>query len=377
MTPEGTGNGANESEINLARTARSIWSSALASLDWSTGDSAEHSGSDDLSRKPNKDSDRAVTPEHLSEGRNLIRLLFADAQAWCNRRALLFEFEQERRGQWSNVIDFDQPDVNHIPCLVSRVGDRVSLPLLSISKEMLPPAHVQTRDEHGDWLSLEESGVGRLLAYKMLLAAADDAELCLACAPAVLWQLTGSDTVESFKAWCRLHDLMHSNGPLHGATRAPNSLVPRFLNLARLFHRSVLLVIALSATDTHRRKIVTVSFDGPIRVTKRFSESLGLAPRVIAPRTMFGGNARSYHIQILPSERVTVVDSRLLYSYYATQPMECTDDRPLEYSDSLMADAQMESMLEACCTKEWWGHIEGPAEPMSAHVRGSNREFLV
>ena len=30
----------------------------------------------------------------------------------------LSQFEQERRGQWSNVIDFDQPDVNHIPGLV-------------------------------------------------------------------------------------------------------------------------------------------------------------------------------------------------------------------------------------------------------------------
>ena len=146
------------------------------------------------------------------------------------------------RGQWSNVVDFDQPDVEHIECLVANKGGRVKLPLLTIGKEMLPPAHVETRDECGDWLSLEESTVGRWLAFRMLLAAAHDAALCSACAPLILWQLTSSDTVDAYKAWCKLGELFHDTQHARDAAWVPNDRVPRFINLARLFYRSMLLV---------------------------------------------------------------------------------------------------------------------------------------
>jgi hypothetical protein len=323
-----------------------------------------------LAGAPNSFPAVAISQALLEEGRDLIELLFTGAEQWCNRRALLFEFQQERRGQWSNIIDFDQPDLRHLPCLIAPWGGRVSLPLLTIAKEMLPPAHVQTRDEHGNWLSLEESSKGRRLAFTILVAAAKEASLCMNCAPRLLWRLTSSDTVQSYKAWRNLNEILR-NIPIPTST-TDSYVILRFLNLARLFYRSVLIVVALDATDTHKRRIVTVSFDGPLRVRKRLKETLGLTPRVIAPRAMFGGNARSYHLQILPSEKVTAVDSRLLYSYYASQSIELTDDKPLQHPDELIHDAGVESVLTKCSAQQWWGHIEGPAEPMSAHVRGSS-----
>jgi len=145
--------------------------------------------------------------------------------------------------------------------------------------------------------------------------------------------------------------------------------------LARLIYRSAFLMVSLSEDDVGARKIVTLRHDGPIRVTRRLRERFGLSPLRIAPRATFGGNAQSYHVQILPAERLTVVDSRLLYAYYAREATSCTPDRPLIGKDILLEEGRLAAPLRLDCQRQWWGNVEGPAEPMTPHVRCSQSQM--
>lgn len=351
---------------------------------------------------PHGDEPRPPDTEGLTaEGHVLLEHLVHRSDAWCNRRAVLLEFMHERRGQWTHNVDFDFPDIHST--LLRQNPDRVLLPLFTFNKHLLPPAHVETRDETGEWLSLEESDCGRRVAYAMLLAAAERAELSGRICPDRLWVLTGSDTIAARRAWVGLAQRREEPTPARVA--APDGAVASFVILCRLFCRSMYLVLGFPVEQIGRRKIVTITHDGPIRVSRRLSEVLGIRPLVIAPRAVFGGNARSYHLQVFPPERLTVVDSRLLYSYYGPAAARPTDRR-LPGPDEV--EKKVRSIEEAGAGERtepaarapgpaptapqpataapepapgarqptrrgghWWGQVEGPADPMAAHVRCS------
>jgi len=262
-----------------------------------------------------------------------------------------------------------------IPLLVPPSGDRLLLPLLTFPKDLLPPAHVFTRDERGDWISLEESGTGRRIAYAILLAAAQNANLCTLCAPAVLWDLADSNTITAHKAWRQLGTCMHLPPHPRSAAWTPNAEFVQFVMIARLLYRSVLLTVNLSRKELGCRKIVSITYDGPIRVVRGWREVGGLSPLVIAPRAAFGGNAKSYHLQVFPSERLTVVDSRMLYSYFSPCPVSTSEDLVLEGSDALLEEGDVNTALKDAGIRHWWGSIEGPADPMSSHIRGSGQRI--
>jgi hypothetical protein len=309
------------------------------------------------------------------QGSALWKHFFTDAKEWCHRRALLLHFLEERRGQWTVNVDFDMPDVRHIR-LLSPNEDRLRLPLLTFPKDLLPIAHVDIRDETDNLVSLENSLLSRKLALAVLLSRAEKAKLCVEHAPGLLWQLTDGNTISAFQAWTSLKNLSSTGAPttpanLHGRLELAMA--------ARMFYRSMYLVLLFRSADISARKIVEVSHDGPIRITRRWSETFGLSPFTIAPNAEFGGNAESYHVQILPPERLTVVDSRLLYGYFA--PKALTDkssyaygslaDLRIEGSDGLLDRAGLTEWVKESSPVHWWGNVEGPAEPMSAHVRCS------
>jgi hypothetical protein len=141
--------------------------------------------------------------------------------------------------------------------------------------------------------------------------------------------------------------------------------------IARLFYRSAFITVSLPRSELGCRKIITVTHDGPIRMVRGWRESLGLSPLVIAPRAAFGGNAKSYHLQVFPAERLTAVDSRLLYSYFAPCPTVGSGDLELGGVDTLLDEATLDERLKETGSRHWWGGIEGPADPMSSHVRAS------
>ena len=157
--------------------------------------------------------------------------------------------------------------------------------------------------------------------------------------------------------------------------RATNSIL-----LARLLARSVFLLLEFDIKDIDHRKLIKFAHDGPIRITRKWLEVLGLFPRVICTRAAFGGNAESYHVQILPPEHVTVVDSYLLYSYFdnCKNALGFTGERKdeeLTTSDELSLESGLTKTLGQDSFSQWWGYVEGPAEPMSAHIRTSNRRM--
>jgi len=327
------------------------------------------------------EADTSAMPEVeslLPQGTRLLELLFsANTRKWCHRRALLFEFIGERRGEWTVNVDFDLPDVESLPLLTcneegKKLEDRILLPLMTFPKDLLPLAQVSTRDETDTWLSIEGSRHARKVSFAVLLAAGDRGGICMNCGPPLLWDLTSADTVVAHKAWVRLGTCVHESGHTAGGSAVPHPAFIQFAMIARLLHRSVFLLLAIPTARVGTRKIVTATYDGPIRVTRRISEALGISPRIIAPRAAFGGNAESYHLQVLPAERLTVVDSRIIYSYFGPSAKACSGDRRIDHRDVLFDRAGLGILKDKECQDQWWEYVEGPAEPMSAHVRCSS-----
>ncbi len=285
----------------------------------------------------------------------------------------MLDFIEERRGQWSVNVDFCVPAMNSLKVL--RLPDgRFCIPLLTFSKDFLPPAHITIEDERHHRVSLASSERARRVAFAIALAAAQHAGLQVAACRTILWDLTDADTVVSAKAWMDLQTELSRHRTTNDARRDDLVL------LARLLARSVFLLLEFEVRQIGQRKLIKFSHDGPIRITRKWLEVLGLLPRVICTRAAFGGNAESYHVQILPPEHVTVVDSYLLYSYFDV----CKDrggnsrerkDQELTTSDQLARETSLTKTLGEDSFSQWWGYIEGPAEPMSAHIRTSARRM--
>jgi hypothetical protein len=310
-------------------------------------------------------------------------------EQWCKRRAISLEFIEERRGQWTLSIDFA------VPASLSKLAlttdpDTLFLPLMTFNKDLLPPAQLHTKDAAGVTVPLAASSASRDLAFGMLCGAAGHAGVCPRCRVNDLWTVTASDTLGAERAYRALRGdsrVWAEPCPSHGLKASPGSPeLRRFVSLVRLTRLVVFLTFEIPISEVGQRKNVTVDFDGPIRVIRRLPEWLGWTPLVLAPRAAFGGDAKSYHLELRrPPQRVTVVDSRLLYSYYSpsdlgqhsgtrrSDPDEV--DEVLLEGVELRASNDIEGVLASPGlssdepVNQWWGSVEGPAEPMSAHIR--------
>jgi hypothetical protein len=328
---------------------------------------------------------RSDANQLIALGKQISELVFDNGATWCQRRVLMLDFLDERRGEWSVNIDFRVPRVDKIALLTkpSEVDGHCPnylVPLLTFPKDFLPPAHIKTLDEQGSYLSLADSETSRLTSFVILLATATQADIALVSTNwDHLWQLTSPDTVDAYKAWLTLENVLRP--------QAPTELTARFFKIAQLLTRSVLLLLEFPNDSLGKRKIVTFTHDGPIRMTRNKAEVFGFRPLSICPRCAFGGNAQSYHVQMHSPERLTVVDSRILYSYYASAAGGHDDegssgdgarrppDRKLPTPDKLVGRRGPIDWMASHGISQWWGQVEGPAEPMSAHVRCSEERM--
>ncbi len=341
----------------------------------------------------------------LSEGDALVELFFADeaGEQWCHRRVVALRFLAARRGQWTTVVDFTL-DKRFGEVVPLSQGDEVLIPLFTFNKDVMPPAHVRTEDEKGDVLALGSTRPSRLIECMMLIALASKAEILTEDAERIyedLANLTDTDprlaTCGYEGVECHLH--RHSASFDAGDTRRTTALV-RFASAARLFQRSTILLVPFRkwAVRKSAHKIVTFTYDAPIRLTKYAPELVGYSPLRVAPLTIFGGNAESYHVQLEPPDGVVVVNTRLLYAYTANKSRPCRRAFPEEdlpdqvlhdlahraplalglsrlglksYGDKgspVTARPLSRRMLNAGWSR-WWGTVLGSAEPLAAHVR--------
>jgi hypothetical protein len=300
-----------------------------------------------------------------SYGRELLALLFESGASFCKRRVVSLRFIEERRGEWSLNVDFVVPDLRGFPFLMAdEAQTRMLVPLVTFSKDVLPVANVTIRDEKDDALPLESSRIGQWLAFIVLAAAAEDAGID--CGRDLIL-LTDPDTLEAERAWRRITQGNRSTTPPGEPAARRN-----FAAIARLYRRSIPLLLEIKTTEIGVRKIVEICYDGPIRVTREKPERRGSQPLVIAPRAIFGGEAETYHVQLLPPERLTVVDSRVLFAYFRGESSSGKlHDSDQELAGSPSADEELGYEALPGPGRNW-GCVEGPAEPMSAHIRCSS-----
>jgi hypothetical protein len=324
----------------------------------------------------------------------------------------------ERRGHWTVDTDFTlHPGFLEVGALTTT--NEVFIPLLTAPKDIMPRTDVSTADERGHAFPLGGTYRGRLAASMMLIWLAERAAL-LGDVVAMLAALTDTDTRVSAEAFDALEDIIDTKRdpcawkPSPASTSCDPRSQPRnalvdFANAARLFTRSVVVLAAFPKTAAfgESHKLATVTYDGPIRWTKprliswktpRLArETFGSQPLRIAPLTVFGGDAESYHVQLNPPDGVTVVDSRLLYSYTAQRPItgsysarygdfpdqglaptpepsrppSCRDDAlHSELEDyTLVAARPLPPASAAQGWRRYWGFVLGSSEPMPAHVR--------
>jgi hypothetical protein len=340
----------------------------------------------------------------FSEGEELVRLFFHGD--WCRRRVLRLEFIQERRGEWTVNIDFRIPEeLGQIGLL--HTDHEVFVPILTFSKDYMPRAHVTTSDERGDKFSIAPVADSRVMTTAMLLTMAAQAGFCLKHLSGTVSAISSADhrrARTAYEALFRDEDGLDDHGdPLprgtcpcisapavgHAAYLHGRDPVHDFLMAAKLLHRSIVLLAEFPANSVGKRKVVEMTYDGPIRITKTTPEHAGRSPLRVVPRAIFGGDAQSYHIQVQPPENLVAVDTRVLYLYEGTRKRPPTSDVhqvPLLEQEYELVDedgwwrkvaaTKNGNTLASRQTryKRWWGCVQGSAEPMAAHVRcGSDR----
>jgi hypothetical protein len=344
----------------------------------------------------------------LSEGDRLVDLFFADGAPggpWCHRRVVMLRFLAERRGQWTVSVDFTlDKRFRKVPSLLERNEGLV--PLLTFSKDVMPAAHVRTRDEKGDVFALASTRKSRLIECMMLITLAHRADV-LCDVHGFLADLTDTDPRLAEPAFQEVERCVESKWASLGAqaTHGVEALV-KFACAARLFRRSIILLAPFPKVPRGEtvHKIVSVTFDAPIRLTKYAPEFAGYAPLRVAPQTIFGGDASSYHVQFEPPDGVVVVHTRMLFAYTAQDPRTgarvfdledlpddylCDHKRrtavanglsrlglrpPLENEPEVVTRPLPKDLVRAQWHR-WWGTVLGSAEPLSAHVRVSARRL--
>ena len=346
----------------------------------------------------------------MSEGERLTNLFFFGS--WCHRRVVTLRFLAQRRGRWVINVDFT-PKPSFLEITALAADSEFYVPLLTCSKDLMPLAHVGATDETGNVFPLAAIGESRKVACMIMMWLAKQAGIW----PDVvgrLGSLTDTDPRVSALAIDEIEDRLARK---HGEVWSPShmtELAPRttregcylvdFANAARLFNRSVLLMAAFPkrVAERKQRKIATFTYDAPIRLRRSLRERCGWSPLCVAPFTIFGGDADSYHVQLDPPSGVVAVDTRLLYSYTATQSLGSAYRLPTyEFKDEpLTANrrwrrrvnpsretgrpsrtngaatqrtwAPPRPFFHAAAANGWrrlWGFILGSSEPMPAHVQ--------
>jgi hypothetical protein len=321
----------------------------------------------------------------LSEAGTLAQLFFCGS--WCHRRVVKLRFVAQRRGHWQLSVDFTGcPEFLEVGAL--REGSQVLVPLSTFSKDILPRAQIATVDEQEHALPIANTWTSRVAACMAMMWLAEKAGVW-STAVDLLGRLTDTDPRVSAYAFDELERGLSAQ---QRTLRWDPSLI-YFANAARLFRRSVILMAAFepSVVEKRERKIATLTFDAPIRLTRTLRERLGWEPLRVAPLTIFGGDAHSYHAELEPPEGVVVVDTRLLYSYTAREcamPSTCRDGFQEDSPDETLTterpgrrqggSATVRPLPPAQLRHGWrrrWGFVLGSAEPMPAHVRVGNKRL--
>jgi hypothetical protein len=247
--------------------------------------------------------------------------LYLGSKDWCDRRVLTLNFLEERRGQWHITVDCRPPK----PADGSWLRERSDMlvPLITVRKYLLPLANCYLTDRKGDALTKERTGVARRIAFAILLAlmarVVDHAKA--GCRVGDLWEVTDLDFETGRAALRRVTEQLKDGAP---GGKLSGDKLRNLLSILRVFSVSALFVVDLPIDrplGEPQSHIVDVRYDSPVRVQRRLGERFGSSPLLIAPRVTFGGDAKSYHVQLDPPTDVMVVDSSLVYAYSAKQPV--------------------------------------------------------
>jgi hypothetical protein len=321
--------------------------------------------------------------------------LYLESKDWCDRRVLTLKFLEERRGQWHMAIDCKPPEPADWSWL--REGSDVRVPLMTVRKYLLPLANCHVTDRKGDVLAKERTEVARRIAFSMLLdlmvkVHPSDVEALVGA----LWEVTHPDFTIGRAALQRVTKQLRGD--------ALDDNLRKLLSILRLFSVSVLVVVDLPMVrppGEPQSQLVDVRYDSPLRVQRGLGERLGSTPLLIAPRVVFGGDAKSYHVQLDPPTDVMVVDSWLVYAYSAGQPIleevgpssEGDQTMPLVAGDlhhrswwkkircrwygwgvaPRRGHYQRDDTLPVYVAekkefKRWWGRWHGPADPLASRL---------
>ena len=335
--------------------------------------------------------------EFTAQGRSLATLVL-DGD-WCRRRVINLHFVEERRGKWHSSVDFEMPrELDHLE-LCDAGRKRRWLPVAMYRKHLLPITHMQTRDEDDRIVPTASSAVSAQLAFAMLMGRASLTSLDLSLAAPLLWRIACPNSVASDEA---MAEFLKRHWP---TASLGQSLLHRqqFLLALRCLAGSALIVTEVHEKDRGEQRVLNLYSDGPVRVSRRFWEMAGWRPLTVAPRVVFGGNAVSYDMEIEPPQQILVADSRLLFSYFQPRqslsppepelghPLDPPAPRPpLKAGHRLWRwwiagsrhrpkrhgpeDALTLSIREQSMDRRW-DHVEGSAEPMTAHVRVRGSRF--
>ncbi|MGA2835280.1 MAG: hypothetical protein ABSF84_01655 [Acidimicrobiales bacterium] len=328
----------------------------------------------------------------LYEGRELARLVLEGQ--WCRRRVINLHFLEERRGEWHGSVDFEVPRRAGAIKLCAAGRGLVWIPVAMYRKHVLPITHMEVRDEQDHIVPTASSAVSTQLAFAMLMGTAARTSLDVARAAPLLWRIAAPNSVASDRA---LAEFMEEHWP---SAAAGGSEVDRqrFLLTLRSLVGSALVVSELPADELGRQHILNLRSDGPVRVSRRFWEMAGWRPLTVAPRVVFGGNARSYHMEIAPPQQILVADSRLIFSYFRDSKEPHTGREltrphvrePLGPGKRLWRwwaggslrrrrrqedEEPLTQAIRRQCMERYWDQIEGSAEPMTAHVRARGERF--
>jgi hypothetical protein len=230
------------------------------------------------------------------------------------------------------------------------------VPLMTVRKYLLPLANCHLTDRKGDALAKERTEVARRIAFSMLLDLSTKVvgpDLNKVVSPdntrdfvGLLWEVTDLDLRTSRAALREVAGRLRrypSNGNLRNV-----------LSLLRLFSISVLVVVDLPIDrppEEPQSHLVDIRYDSPLRVQHRLGERLGSSPLLIVPRVTFGGDAKSYHVQLNPPTDVMVVDSWLLYAYSACQSI------PGKVGPNSERDPKMPLERKDLGSRSWWKRI--------------------
>lgn len=361
------------------------------------------------SRDPLSPSLCTDNPIDFTDGDSLVDLFFHGE--WCRRREVHLEFLKDRRGQWTVDIDFEVPDALSSVSFAN-AGRNLLVPLLTLEKDLMPGAHVDTRDEHDDQIPIASTRTSRAMSTAMLFSMAAQAGLCLNEVGSTIIELTSSNVNEASIAYVELmklplldHDLnpkpcigcqsRQRNLPMNVTGR---DLVHEFCLAAKFLSRSVILLAELRDASPNDRKIVEFTFDAPIRLTKTNSERFGYVPLKVVPRVIFGGDAHSYHVEVQPPDNSVAVDTRLLFAHEKTSDSlfevdgnswKCenmklpfpsnhwwgTSRRNNRYVETVTSETHCLGARECQLDQRRWSCVKGSAEPMAAHVRCGSDKF--